>query len=842
MRQRPAPAPSADAIAPRFEPLRTAHLTVASYPTHPPIVPTAAAVFAPAVGRKGGGGVLGVVAVNYNNDILLFSESAAMIERVEEMLEMQFKCSKMGDVKYYLGMHVERDLDKEVLRLHQRKYCEGLAEKYGLQDGGKPATPLPLGFTVEPCADEEVVGESDRNLFHSMVGALNYAANHTRPDIAFATSRLASVVSRPSHEQLEAAKRLVRYVSATTYVGLEYSAMRQRQQWGATDLGKGEMLLTCYTDASFNSVKVDGTSIGGYVCLFGDPLLPEGPAPSGVSRVFPLPGTAPVEVAVGSGAAPGAASGGAASRGAEPGGAGSGGAEPGGAEPEGVEPGGAESEGAESGGAEPRGATSSGGAGDTGGGDAGVTAGAGGTGGTAAPEPGGARTRGARAAGIGGVGGAGAGDPMEPRAAGAGGSCAGGAGAGGAGAGGAGVGGTGAGSAGAGGAGAVDPGAGGAGGPPSNGLTTPLLCPPPDQTQPSLQPASPLPAPSPYTEHSGSLTEHREPASRPVLPVRTTRHVPRSRPPPVPDTHAMALRPSSVPLRDPLLAPPESSLPKVPNPESDRARVARPIVSRLLATAVTDPSFESAAASALVAELLDFAAACRQDYASALVDESAFASPPSVEGECALGTDVLEDMQEDFECLAAAVPRFASMLLAPEGDPDAPDIPTPRSYAEAITGPYSSQWQAAMDAEMASRRSKGTYVDVVPPPGANIVDGMWIFRVKRPPGSPPAFKARYVARGFCQTTLAALGFSLDTADSSLFLRTDTSLPPFYVVVYANDLVVATADTEALTLVKSELQKRHTCTDLGELRSYLVLHITWDRARRTITLTQSHMVH
>ncbi|CAI7862390.1 unnamed protein product [Closterium sp. NIES-53] len=88
-------------------------------------------------------------------------------------------CLKMGDVKYYLGMHVERDLEKGVLRLHQRKYCEGLAEKYGLQDGGKPATPLPSGFTVEPCADEEVVGESDRKLFHSMVGALNYAANHT---------------------------------------------------------------------------------------------------------------------------------------------------------------------------------------------------------------------------------------------------------------------------------------------------------------------------------------------------------------------------------------------------------------------------------------------------------------------------------------------------------------------------------------------------------------------------------------------------------------------------------------------------------------------------------------
>ncbi|CAI7877709.1 unnamed protein product [Closterium sp. NIES-54] len=93
-----------------------------------------------------------------------------------------------------------------------------------------------------------------------------------------------------------------------------------------------------------------------------------------------------------------------------------------------------------------------------------------------------------------------------------------------------------------------------------------------------------------------------------------------------------------------------------------------------------------------------------------------------------------------------------------------------------------------------------------------------------------------------RTTLAALGFAPLTADPSLFLRTDTSLPPFCVLVYGDDLVFATADTEAMTLVKSEVQKRHTCTDMGELRSYLGLQITRDRARRTITLTQSHMVH
>ncbi|CAI7901199.1 unnamed protein product [Closterium sp. NIES-54] len=464
------------------------------------------------------------------------------------------------------------------------------------------------------------------------------------------------------------------------------------------------------------------------------------------------------------------ASGGAAFGGAEPGGAESEGAGSGGAEPAGVEPGGAElagteSEGAESGGAVPRAARAACLArtpsecscrswsqwrpGDTGAGGAGVTAGAGGTRGNAAAGPGGACTRGTAAAGVGGVGDAGVEDPTEPRAAGAGGTGAEGTGAGGAGAGVAGAGGTSMGGTGARGAGAVDPraggaGAGGAGGTGAGGTVRPR----PYFVPLLQQPASLLPAPSHYSEQSGSHTERREPASRPVSLVHTAHRIPRSHPPLVPGTHAMALRPSSVPLGVSLPPLPESSVPAVLDPKSDLVRAASPTVSRLLATVVTDPSFESTAAPSLVAELVDFAAACRLDYATALVAESESASPPSVGGECALGTDVLEDKQEDFECLAAAVPRSASMLLAPEGDLDVPDIPTPRSYAEAITGPYSSQWQAAMDAEMASSKSTGTYVDAVPPSGANIVDGMWIFRVKRPPGSPPAFKARYVARGY----------------------------------------------------------------------------------------------
>ncbi|CAI7814391.1 unnamed protein product [Closterium sp. NIES-54] len=179
----------------------------------------------------------------------------------------------------------------------------------------------------------------------------------------------------------------------------------------------------------------------------------------------------------------------------------------------------------------------------------------------------------------------------------------------------------------------------------------------------------------------------------------------------------MAIRPSSVPQHVALPEPPASSLPHVPDPEFDLARTASPTITRLLATVISDPDFESTAAFALFTELVNFAARSRLDYVAILVTESESVHPPFVGGVPALSSDVLEDRKFELECLAAALPRFASMLLCPEGDPDALDIPTPRSYAEEITGEYPSQWQTAMDTEMASWKSTNPYVDEVPPSG-----------------------------------------------------------------------------------------------------------------------------
>ncbi|CAI7781996.1 unnamed protein product [Closterium sp. NIES-53] len=346
--------------------------------------------------------------------------------------------------------------------------------------------------------------------------------------------------------------------------------------------------------------------------------------------------------------------------------------------------------------------------------------------------------------------------------------------------------------------------------------------------------------------------------------------------------------------------PPDSSLTVLHDPLSNYLRASRPVVSRVLSALVTHPTAPLSSVSALVTTVAGFASSHRLDYAAHLLG-----------------------------FLAASVPHLCAMLLAPEGDPDALDIPIPRTHAEAVSGPWASYWIAVEEAKMASYRSTGTYVDSVPPPGTNVVSGMWLYMVKRSPGSPPVFKARYVARGFSQRkgvdffenfaptpkmttlrvllhitaqhdyelhsldfstaflqgslheqirlrrplgftgsfpprtqwqlrrpvyglhqaprewldtlrmTLAAFDFFPSSANPSLFVRCGST--PFFVLVYVDNLVFATPDRHALAFVKEELQRRRTCIDLGELQRYLGLQITRDRAARTITLTQSHMV-
>ncbi|CAI7907647.1 unnamed protein product [Closterium sp. NIES-54] len=141
-----------------------------------------------------------------------------------------------------------------------------------------------------------------------------------------------------------------------------------------------------------------------------------------------------------------------------------------------------------------------------------------------------------------------------------------------------------------------------------------------------------------------------------------------------------------------LPSPPELALTaSLSTPVTDYYRTYRPVLSCVLASLVADPRASLSSVSALTAAVTEFASTHCLDYATSLVATPP-TSPQAVGGESALGCDALEDRQFELEFLATASPHLRTMLPTPEGEPDALDIPTPRTYAEAVSGPWASQW------------------------------------------------------------------------------------------------------------------------------------------------------
>ncbi|CAI7857704.1 unnamed protein product [Closterium sp. NIES-53] len=176
----------------------------------------------------------------------------------------------LGDVHYYLGLQIERDVERRWLKVHQSHYISGVMERYGVTGGRTVMTPFPAGFKLKKAAEEDdVLEDEQRNEYQSLIGSVMYAAVHTQPDASFGVEQLARVVQRPTEEQLEVAKRLVRCLGSTASAGVQFSAGGQLKQIGADGVTPGTLKLSCFTDATWASEDEDHSSVGGFVCMVG---------------------------------------------------------------------------------------------------------------------------------------------------------------------------------------------------------------------------------------------------------------------------------------------------------------------------------------------------------------------------------------------------------------------------------------------------------------------------------------------------------------------------------------------------------------------------------------------
>jgi hypothetical protein len=141
------------------------------------------------------------------------------INEAQDHLKMEFEIKDLGKTKFCLGLQLEH-LPTGIL-VQQSDYVQKVLEKFNMDKVYRFKTPMVVRALEKDNTNpfrphqegEEVLGSEYPYL--SVIGALMYLANNTRPDIYFVVNLLARYSSAPTTCHWNGVKDVLRYLQGT---------------------------------------------------------------------------------------------------------------------------------------------------------------------------------------------------------------------------------------------------------------------------------------------------------------------------------------------------------------------------------------------------------------------------------------------------------------------------------------------------------------------------------------------------------------------------------------------------------------------------------------------------
>ncbi|KAJ8139395.1 hypothetical protein OY671_007393 [Metschnikowia pulcherrima] len=203
----------------------------------------------------------------YVDDLFLVASNERVLDVFKSDLENVFDLKYFGLVSEYLGIEFEKT--DSGYTMGQRKFLEALIETFRPHGIFPHKSPMKVdydGYGSTNNAKEDAFFETPRDespalvgsmktQYESGVGSINWAANNTRPDLAFVANSLASRASNPSQTDFKKLMYCMGYISQSFDQKLEYSRIKNPGPLGT-------FTAETFSDASF-APEADVKSISG---------------------------------------------------------------------------------------------------------------------------------------------------------------------------------------------------------------------------------------------------------------------------------------------------------------------------------------------------------------------------------------------------------------------------------------------------------------------------------------------------------------------------------------------------------------------------------------------------
>jgi transposase InsO family protein len=192
----------------------------------------------------------------YVDDGIIASNVLSEVRSMLASLKSEFEITEKGDLKYILGMQVVRNRQRKLIALHQETYIRNMVDDFNVTALPPATTPLPSPFN--PPKHTTPQANMEDKPFRSLIGKLNYAMVGTRPDIAYAISKLSRDLQFPGVDHWNAALQVLRYLKGTSSYGLIF------------DGSSSPLTPVGFADAAYQEDSIDLKSRNGYVFLLAN--------------------------------------------------------------------------------------------------------------------------------------------------------------------------------------------------------------------------------------------------------------------------------------------------------------------------------------------------------------------------------------------------------------------------------------------------------------------------------------------------------------------------------------------------------------------------------------------